>query len=162
MSDYDHTNPYTSGIRKGRARPRSDQSLANADNKRLHALLMKKSEPCPDVDQIKDEFFAYENETAGKKGVSGFPQDPSYNKLYINAYHTSYSDKILFTKCDGILFLKYQKQKNDHYNKSLNWYLTHKGEEVHVVTDSFGGRILTGTLEFCDKDKGGYLWIKVC
>ncbi len=139
----------------------SDRWLANADNKRLHALLMENSDPCPDVEQIKDAFFAFINETTGKRGVSGFPQDPSYDKLYINAYHPSYSDKILFTKCAGILYLKYQKQKNDRFKKSLKWFLTHKGEEVHVVTDSFGGRILTGTLEFCDKDKEGYLWIKV-
>ena len=163
-SSSEEEDPYSSGIRKGRARPCSVR-VPNSDNKDLRATFHRHSDLCPNVEQRIEKNFSYIDKKTGQRGLSGLPNNLHIAGLYINLYSGVYKDTTFLENNDG-LFLLYQKQKNDKrqrngytYSKTKEWFVNNRNKEVYVITSHMGGRVLKGTLVDYD---GKDLHIKVC
>lgn len=162
MSDYDHTNPYTSGIRKGRARPRSSPvRVCNYDNMGLRAEFHKRSKECRRIDPVMEE-FTYIDKKDGQEKRSGLPQNLLFNGVNVDLSHRRYKDTPFRNKNGGRYFL-YQRQVKEitlrnGKTKTQQWFDNHHNKRVYVITPSMGGRMIKGTLTWYDEKD---LWIKV-
>jgi hypothetical protein len=160
-SEYDHESPYSSGIRKGRARP--SVRVPNSDNKDLRATFHRNSDMCPTAKKLMKEHFTHINKKTGQRGSSGLPNNLRTALLYIDLYSGKYKDTT-FQEYNDDLFLLYQKQVNEYTmrngkTKTKQWFDYHRNTEVYVITPLMGGRVLKGTLVGYDEKD---LWIRVC